>query len=285
MKTALNHLLMFTSLLSLVACLTMLSACEKSENVTKTEANAPAESTSGDSRASTLNPSDKSKPAGKPDAPIRIASMIDKTGSANQTRTQQPGADSFKPIIERLHKSGGELSVGLIRDNSNRPLLRLRIDTPPTAPVKPNDDKEDYADVLAEKQDEYDKKLRAYKREYLAWEQETERRVAQFTTDLQPLLDQPANAKRTDVFNALFRADLFLAEQEVGFKEPAQKFILLNSDCKDNIGARAKKLTLRSDAQLLVVNGVGSIGPLERFKPKLFESLDAAMRYVVKEER
>lgn len=281
MKTALNHLLMFISLLSLVVCLTLLSACEKSEIPTKTEASTLAESTSSASPAASPNPSDKSKPAGKPDAPIRVATMLDKTGSANKTRTQQPGADSFKPVIERLCVSGGELSVGIIRDNSNRPLLRLRIETPP-APVKPNDDKEDYADVLAEKQDEYDKKLRAYKQEYKAWEEETERRVAQFTTDLQPLLNQPANARHTDVFNALFRADLFLAEQEVGFKKPSQKFILLNSDCQDNVGISAKRLTLQSGAQVIVINGVGSIGPLKSFKPVLFESLDAAMRYVVK---
>jgi hypothetical protein len=43
-------------------------------------------------------------------------------------------AAQFAPVYDRLAISGGELAVGLVRDDSNRPFARLFVPAPPEAP-------------------------------------------------------------------------------------------------------------------------------------------------------
>jgi hypothetical protein len=209
--------------------------------------------------------------------PVKIALMLDKTDSANSTRTQQPNLDMLQPLVNCLRSTGGELAVGLISDDSNKPLLRLRIEPPPQAPSKPPEGGD--ADEVAQRLDRYNNDANDYQARLTAWASSTDDRLKKFTDDVQPLLSQAPTAHRSDVLNALNRSDLYLAEKDPDFPEGTQRLIILNSDCQDNVRAPLNKL--RSNAQLFVVNGVGSVGSLAQFNPVPFESLTSAINYVV----
>lgn len=214
---------------------------------------------------------------------IKVGVMLDKSGSAKSTRTKQPTIEDIQPIINRIKQSGGELGVGLVTDNSNKSLVRLRVEVRPTLPVKPTSEtfKGD-ADKFASAYKEYNQKKALYEENIVSWNQETEKRVQKFLSEVEQLLSLEPKAKRTDVMNALNRVDLFLAEKDPSFPVNAKKVIILNSDAQDNV--KAKLNALNSGARLIVVNGIGSVGSLKDLKPELFESLEAAINQIVKGE-
>lgn len=212
--------------------------------------------------------------------PLSIGIGFDQTDSANSTRTEQPGVEALQPLIDRIKRRGGEIGVTLIRDRSNRPLLRLRIDSPPTEPTKPSDTGNAYE--VAKQLDQYDSDHQNYETKHRDWQRVTESRINAFIQNLKPLLAQRANARATDLFNALTRLDLFLAERNQEFAPglSSRKLILLASDCQDNVGA--PRQPLKSGAQVIIVNGVGSLGSLEKMDPTpmQFESLESAIRFI-----
>lgn len=209
---------------------------------------------------------------------LKVGLMLDKSGSANSTRTAQPSVEDIQPIIDKTREVGGEFAVGLISDDSNRPLIRLRIDPPPVEPVKPNDVGD--ADQIATEYDKYNKDQKVYEKQAKAWEQETEKRINKFVSEIEPILRLKANARRSDVLNALNRVDLYLGEKDPVFSTNIRKVIILNSDAQDNV--KAKLNTLNSGARLIVVNGIGSVGSLKALNPELFESLKSAVNHIVK---
>ncbi|MBX3291553.1 MAG: hypothetical protein KF881_01535 [Acidobacteria bacterium] len=219
-------------------------------------------------------------PAGQTARVMKIGLMLDKSGSAESTRTKQPSLEDIQPLIERIKQSGGELAVGLISDNSNMPLVRLRIDLRPAAPTRP-DSNEYSAEKLAAAYDKYDVDTKAYKTKFAAWEVETSRRVERFTADVAKLFQQKPNSRRTDVMNALNRVDLFLSEKDP-FPADTARVIILNSDAQDNV--KAKLMPLTSEARLIVVNGIGSVGSLKALNPELFESLESAIDQITRGE-
>ncbi|HSK73470.1 MAG TPA: hypothetical protein VK892_17360 [Pyrinomonadaceae bacterium] len=211
-------------------------------------------------------------------SPIKVALLLDKSGSANVTRTNQPSFEDLQPVVDRLKLAGGEFALGLVTDNSNKSLLRLRIEPPPVEPAKPADEGD--AEKIAAEYDEFRQAQSDYLRLLSEWKTETENRVSKFSSDATELLKTPADAKKTDVFNALNRVDLALAEKDRVFSEDVKKVIILNSDAQDNVKAKLNKLN--SGAKLIVVNGIGSVGSLKDLNPELFESLETAVNQVVK---
>src|SRR5437667_3246420 len=129
-------------------------------------------------------------------SPVKVAFLQDKTGSANWTRTPQPTVDELQMLIDLLRQTGGELGVGLIRDQSNRGLLRLRIDPPPRPVAKPLKTLRPFRD--ARRMEQYRKDTERYHGNLAGWTAETDRRIARFKTDALVLLDSPANARSTD---------------------------------------------------------------------------------------
>jgi hypothetical protein len=76
--------------------------------------------------------------------------------------------------------------------------------------------------------------------------------------------------------------DLFLAEDDAAWGGTASRWALLVTDGKDNVGEPAASLS--SGARLVIVNGSGSTGELAPLNPMPFESLDAAVRYLIAQE-
>lgn len=69
--------------------------------------------------------------------PVEICILQDKSLSTRTTRTQQIRENEVDSVVKLLRQTGGEIGFGLIRDNSNSSLKRLRIEVPPPEPAKP----------------------------------------------------------------------------------------------------------------------------------------------------
>ncbi|HYX27579.1 MAG TPA: hypothetical protein VE863_03355 [Pyrinomonadaceae bacterium] len=181
----------------------------------------------------------------------------------------------FAAPINLLRCTGGELGIGIVDDLSNRPLVRLRIDAPPAPPTPPQ-----ARNVFqrAEEDGDYQQRLNDYKDRVAKWTQETDRRVEAFLAQAGELLKQNPNAKRTNVWSAVSRADLYLNESDASWSSPTNRYAILNSDCQET--AHTKPVQVKSGAQWIVVNGAGSTGVTEALKPERFENPTAAFEFI-----
>jgi hypothetical protein len=220
------------------------------------------------------------KPA-EPPAAVRIATLVDKTASANWTRVPAVSLEDFEPLLALIAARGGELAVGLIRDSSNRGLLRLKIPPAPVAPPPPDPHQNPF--LLAEARAAYETRLREHREQTELWRREVDQRQADFRAQLGELLAVNADATRTDIWGALRRAELFLNEPQSSGLAAPHNWILLVSDGEDN--ARRPKVALRSGARLLLINSSATLGALAELKPLAFESFRAATAFLVAEEK
>lgn len=208
--------------------------------------------------------------------PLKVAIFSDQSASANWTKTPPLTADHFQPIIAALAERAGELTFGLIRDDSNKGLVRLRIELPPVPPVKPERKGNPFQN--AKEMQNYEAVRSQYAETRARWEQEKDDRIAIFLAAGGLLLKQPANAPRSDVWNALARANLFLSEPDAAFSA-ARRVVVLVSDGADT--AKARRVNLKEDITLILVNGSASVGSLGALKPQLFESVEPALRFAI----
>ncbi len=208
--------------------------------------------------------------------PVKIAVLIDKTGSMGEARTPDPQPADFGQLEELLQKTGGEISVGIIRDNSNRPLLRLRLDVPPLPPASPSKEQNVFAEQ--DSLEAYRNRLALYKGQLTQLHSEAEEKVGIFSRGLEALIDQKADAPNTDLYGAVQRAELFLNESDITWPRPTRRYLVVVSDGMDNV--RKEPIVVRSGAKVVVINGSGSLGALAHLKPEPFESLESAFRFV-----
>lgn len=273
-KSSLAGLILAACILPSVGCL----------NLSEMTATPPASmrSTSSMVNCSASNDQQETTQANQPEEtqvkvrnPIRIATFQDKTGSSLSTRTEQLGENDFLTPINLLRCTGGELAFGLINDQSNRPLLRLRIEVPPAKPTEP---KGGNPFERAEREAAYENQLTEYEENLRIWESQTNKRVNTFMNALKPLLAQKANARTTSIWPAVARADLFLSEQDTDWPRPTHRYAVFNTDAIDT--AHSTPVTMRSEAKMLLINGVASVGVLEPLAPLRFESAQSAFRFI-----
>lgn len=207
--------------------------------------------------------------------PVKVAILQDQTGSAKWTRTQQMTVEELDPLLDLLRVCGGELGFGLIRDRSNRSLLRLRIEAPPARLAAPPKERNPLKN--AEVQAEYERKLADNQASLRRWNSRTEAAITRFRDELEPLLSQGL-AGTSDVLNALRRADLFLAETPPNWTE-VHLWLVAISDGVDNVGA--PPVALASGANSIVVNGSASLGVFESLNPLRYESVGPALLKIV----
>jgi hypothetical protein len=211
--------------------------------------------------------------------PVKIALIADKSKSAPGTRTPTLTLDDVESLIQVLASCGGELAVGVIHDRITDPFVRLRLDAQPKRPADSQ-----ARNVLRQRREQAAIE-RAHTEALQLWEDEADSRVEAFSERVVPLVDHPVDADWSPVWDGVVRGDLFLAEREHVPVSDARRVLILVSDAIDDVrGAPAQRRpplrTLRSDAALLIVNGAGSGGSLTALAPELFESFDAARRYV-----
>lgn len=211
--------------------------------------------------------------------PFRGAVLHDITFSRDTARVSA-SLDDFTPVFDRLRVSGGELGFGSIREDSDRPLLRCYVPGPPEPPaLPPPATGGGNVFVNANNQKRYEVERKKYEAKRRAWEADANGRINAFVAALTPLLAAPATAASTDLTAAVERGDLMLAEPSA-FAH-ADTAIILITDGIHNATAKETP-TLRSNAPIAIVNGVGSLGALAKLEPPplRFESTAAAIRYL-----
>lgn len=210
--------------------------------------------------------------------PFRGAVLYDVTASREKARIAA-SLDDFAPIFNRLRVSGGEIGFGLIREDSDYPLVRCYIPTPPAAPTPtPSPTNGSNLFINANNRKREDAERKRYEAKHRVWETEASARINAFIGAITPFLEAPGDAPATDLTAAVERGDLMLAEPSEFAN--ATTAIILITDGLHNATAKATP-TLRSSARVAIVNGVGSMGALAKLTPTplRFESTAAAVRY------
>lgn len=213
-------------------------------------------------------------------SPLRIVLIQDKSLSTGETRTPQLTLDDMEPLVELLGQHGGELAVGVISNRSNLSLARLRIDPGPQEPVAPPPS--DNSLERWNQQNAWRKEQVDYQSREQSWQQEMQQRVSDFQAALEPILSMAPNAQHSPVWDAVRRANLFLSEPAVGGTPEPHRYALLITDGIDDVGG--KPISMHSGTRVLMVNGSGDLGSLAVLKPERFESIAAAVEYIVETE-
>lgn len=216
--------------------------------------------------------------------PLRSVLMQDKTGSGSKYRTPQLSVGDLDPLFALLRDCGGEVGVGLVDEQSNRTLVRLYVPEPQLSqlPVPPSDQGNPFKRGKALQ--EYQAAKQLYEQKQAQRRRDVDQRIAAFKTALAEKLKTKPDARRTDVWGAVNRAEYFLAEPEHGWRQPPLKVMVLISDALDNVRAPSVQLPLASSATVLLINGSPSLGALEPLEPLRFESIDAAVRFITQAE-
>jgi hypothetical protein len=207
--------------------------------------------------------------------------MGDKTGSTEKTRTQQIQSEDLNQIVELISRCGGEIALGFVTDESNRSLVRLRVEVPEPPPSTPQL-KDKPAFEAARSEDDYRKKKAEHEKKMEKWAEQTNLRKARFAKEAEAWLAQSPNFMRSDVWGALQRAELFIDENSASWPQPPHRYIVLVSDGEDNVNRPG--VTINSETQLILINGSATVGSLQRLNPHRFESLDAALRHIIASE-
>lgn len=275
--------------------LLVASACSNARTSDGPERMSPemseAEASPTEAMCPSLPPGALCTPETPPTAVTRLAVLLDYSGSTQRTFTPQVTAEDLRPALE-IVGHGGELAVGLITDRSTRSLLRLRVE--PFTDRAPSEPRERNPLRQATEHHKYCQQLERYCARWQEWKARRESDLQTFQSQLVQLLNHPANAPRTDICTALFRADLFL--NEPGWSMPVRKILLVVSDGQDNVGSalssqgldggsvqrRCPPLT-DAETQVLVVTGWPDLGVLAPLHPVRFESVGAALQYLVSE--
>lgn len=213
---------------------------------------------------------------------VKIAILQDQTESRNGTRTELVTPAVLEIAIGLLRETCGELLVGAIRDKSNRPLERLVMPMAPEEPIRPRADGNafDVRDAMAI----YDQKVAAYDRELRQWRDAVDVRVAAFVERVDTLVAETRLANSSAVLDAIFRADVALAEPEINTSSEGSRYIVLASDAQDT--TRTRMRPFRSGALLVVANGAGTLGSLASIPGvRGFEGLPAAISWIGDAER
>jgi hypothetical protein len=213
-------------------------------------------------------------------APVLFAVFDDKSGSSKSARITPLREADLQMLIDRVKLSGGEVAFGLIGDPSDRPLLRLRVPAPPTRPSKPDVQN---AFERAEQEALLQERLDKYAADLNRWRGDVDSRVNSFMDAAHGRLQEPMSGKTSPVYLALGRAELFLNEPAAVWGEQPRRFIILNSDAVDT--TKAKPVTIKSGATLVLVNGSGSLGVLATQHPLQFESVQSALDYIAAAEK
>jgi hypothetical protein len=211
--------------------------------------------------------------------PLRALVAIDDTLSMDASRTPEVSTASLGPLLDRMQASGGELAIGFIRERSDAPLLRLYIPSPPEQPVPIATVGDVFSRAKAKQQQE--QQTAQYAADCRHWRADATGRINAFLGELAPLLSEPRDARRTDIRSMVVRADLFLAEPTT-YSRPPRNIIIFITDGLDDVNTETPP-PLASHADVLLVNGVGTVAYLAPLNPVRFESLDAALRFAVAE--
>lgn len=208
-------------------------------------------------------------------APVIIGIMQDISLSGDHNRIPFISEQQLGKLLEIIKDHSGELGFGLIADQSNRTLIRLRVDKEPVAPVRPAKERNPFFAVQQRKA--YQRSRDSYNEKMVRWNKEFSQSNQRFIDSVERLM---RNTKRgwTDIWGAVKRLNLFLEEDVASWDKEPLRFAVLITDGENTI--RKPKVTMTPQAKVIIVNGSASAGNLAELKPLAFENIDAAIRYI-----
>lgn len=213
---------------------------------------------------------------------IKVALLQDKSGSTSQTRTPQITMEHIELLVKYIRPCGGEIGFGLINEQSNSSLHRLRIEPPPTgAPTEP--DKNGNPFQVQRDMAEYRKAKAQYEQAVQVFQSDIDLRVEAFRSQLASFLNAPPIARRSDFFGGIQRANLFLSESSAAWPSSPRQFLLIVGDGIDNVNSKHEPLPKAT--QLILVNGSASLGALASLSPSRFENIESAINSVISSEK
>jgi hypothetical protein len=199
---------------------------------------------------------------------LRVCVMQDLSGSIVETRTPRISQAELKALTELVKARGGELGFGIIQEQSDRGLVRFAVDERP-APPPPEPHNPLY-------RPRWEQQRQQAEAERNRWEAQMKLKEQGFLKEAQARLASPL-ARRTDVCGAIRRCDLMLAEP---CPAGTLRFLMLVTDGLHNVRGSACPESLAANTRLLLVNGSGVQGIVERYQPIRFESIEAGIKYI-----
>ncbi|MDR7442890.1 MAG: hypothetical protein QN153_12130 [Armatimonadota bacterium] len=201
--------------------------------------------------------------------PLRLCVMQDLSGSIRRTRTVVLTPEDLRALAEVVKARTGELGFGIIGERSDQPLERLPLLEPPPEPPGRPPTNPLLQEAWRRRKRHYDEALEAYDRR-------VQQRVEAFVQAAGERLQRP-KAPVTDVCGAIRRCDLMLAEP---FPGPVENVMVLITDGLHNVRSSPCPEALASKARVLLVNGEGTLGVVQRYNPIRFESPGAVLRFL-----
>lgn len=215
----------------------------------------------------TLDQSSRTEPQ---QGPVRICVLQDLTGSIRKTRTVVVTPEDLRLLAEIVKARTGELGFGIIGERSDLPLVRLTLleSPPPEPPARPPGN--------PIRQGAWQRQWREYEEQRTAYDQRVQQQVEAFVKAAEARLQGKLD-RVSDVCGGIHRCDLMLAEPA---PHHVERFMVLITDGLHNVRSSRCPDALSSGAQVLLVNGEGILGVVERYAPVRFESLEAALRFI-----
>ena len=217
--------------------------------------------------------------ASAPCEPLKVGALFDVTKSMADSQIVPPSVADFEPLLKRIEACGGEIGVGLIDEKPGAPLLRYHADPSPAPPHLTPGNNAISAAI------DRNTKMAAYEERRQAWEKDQDRQaaLADFRTGLDPILSRRLDARFSPVWISVRRISVFMAEPVTFNGVAPRKYCLLITDGQDT--TTAPPATLPPDLNgIAVINGSGSVGVLGVLHPVRFESLSAALAWVLQKE-
>jgi hypothetical protein len=226
--------------------------------------------------------------------PVITFVSLDKTGSTVSSKIPTAKNTDFQPLVEQIKQQGGEIRVGIVCDDSDKPLASFYLAEPPTIPTEPEPlaktgkvnpldlprlRKEHSAKVTA-----YEKQMANYKNLVAERDKEADRRSQEFNTKLDALINKNSNCQSSDIVNMVKRGNLFLSETNK-WKQTPKKFALLITDGIETRQTAPKSLQFSSAPQVVIVSSGGQTGILQPLlgDNKPYESIESAVRHISQE--
>jgi hypothetical protein len=216
-------------------------------------------------------------PASEEPVALRVACFIDYSRSTPKSGVMQPQPAEFGELLSLVERRGGELAVGIICEKSSLPLLRVELSQEP-APQARKPPECGNAFLRERAAAEYKAAKQQDEERMAEWRDENHKRMERFRGPLTQLLNRTVTANRTDVFGAVQRAAMFLAEPSTTWRKPPLRFALFVTDGIDDVGSQ--RVELPEGTTLILVGGSGGAGALSYLKPVVVESFGAGIRYL-----
>ncbi len=214
-----------------------------------------------------------------PAALLRVAVLDDITLSGDATATPRVRRADLDPLIDAIIAAGGELAVGTISARSSAPLVRFYVAPPVAAPPAPDPNGPTFK--VRARQKAHDSAMVAHRSLEQARLGHAAEDARRFRASVDSALAAPRDAHKTDLWRAMLAAARML-EEPLPRTSSYRSVLIAVTDGEDNQRAAEP---VNFAGQILAVSSSGALGALKDLDVTRFESVPAAVRYLLDHPR